>query len=464
MKPRILIVDDSEINRAMLQDILSEFYDITEAPNGIEAVNLLRDELHTFSLVLLDIVMPEMDGFEVLGYMNKYHWIEEVPVVMISTENFSSYISSAYELGAVDFITRPFDVAVVRRRVRNTIAVYGSQRRLAMMVAEQMYERGRSERLMISLLSRLIGTGENTEFPAMAEVTAAAEIMLGRIQEKAEQKLPEDLSRENLLRVVIGLALCRTDKAVLDDNFCRIKEEYGRRENRAGEEAQLSVQIAELAWNYVDLISIQGSKRLSHSQAAEAILSGKKGRFSPLVMSSFEECCDEINLRIISDRKSKGGEELSDFDMQADMGSLMKKIEKTDDMTFTTQIFQQIEVEKKKAQFFSEMVPEIIFVYSDRPQTLTFRPSDAEMLGLSSIIPEPRTDKKTASSRNGRVIMKILEEASSRGDSENPDLETERNLLIGGVETSCRIVCRSIWITASDTPKYMGAVGSIRIL
>lgn len=127
---KILIVDDSDMNRAILADMLDEQYEILEAENGVEAVKFLQTHGTEISLVLLDIVMPQMDGFEVLAMMNRYHWIEEIPVIMISAENSHSVVERAYELGATDYISRPFDEVIVCRRVINTIMLYSKQKQL----------------------------------------------------------------------------------------------------------------------------------------------------------------------------------------------------------------------------------------------------------------------------------------------------------------------------------------------
>lgn len=127
IKKKILIVDDSEMNRMILSDILEEF-EIFEAKDGLEAIKILQKMSRDLSLVLLDIVMPSMDGFGVLEVMNKRHWIEDVPVVMISAESSSSVIEKAYELGVTDFISRPFASSIVYRRVNNTIMLYAKQK------------------------------------------------------------------------------------------------------------------------------------------------------------------------------------------------------------------------------------------------------------------------------------------------------------------------------------------------
>ncbi len=108
-KERILIVDDSEMNRMILADMLEDQYEILEAADGAQGISILQQMSSQISLVLLDIVMPEMDGFEVLAVMNQKKWIEDVPVIMISAESMPSYVQRAYELGVTDYISRPFD-------------------------------------------------------------------------------------------------------------------------------------------------------------------------------------------------------------------------------------------------------------------------------------------------------------------------------------------------------------------
>ena len=134
-KERILIADDSAMNRAILTEMLGDGYEILEAEDGRQAVSILQTDA-SIDLLLLDIMMPNMDGFDVLTMMNKYHWIDEIPVIMISAENASSFVERAYDLGATDYISRPFDMAVVRRRVINTLMLYAKQKRLVRLGAE----------------------------------------------------------------------------------------------------------------------------------------------------------------------------------------------------------------------------------------------------------------------------------------------------------------------------------------
>lgn len=138
---KVLIVDDSEMNRLILSDILSDKFQILEAADGVEAIRMLKRYNDEISIMLLDLVMPNMDGFEVLRAMNQGHWIEDIPVIMISAETSDSYIEQAYDLGVTDFINRPFNVSVVQKRVANTIMLYDKQRNLVKLVTEQVYEK-----------------------------------------------------------------------------------------------------------------------------------------------------------------------------------------------------------------------------------------------------------------------------------------------------------------------------------
>lgn len=154
--PQLLVVDDSEMNREILKEILGKEYRILEACDGEEALKMLEQYGTEISLVLLDIIMPKMDGFEVLAYMNRDKWIEDIPVIMISSEGSESYIRRAYELGASDYISRPFDAKVVYQRVINMIKLYAKQRRLIHLVTDQIYEKEKNNRMMTGILSQIV--------------------------------------------------------------------------------------------------------------------------------------------------------------------------------------------------------------------------------------------------------------------------------------------------------------------
>lgn len=155
-KQKVLIVDDSEMNRLLLQDILGDEYELAEVKNGAEAVAFLNGSAAKTDLVLLDIVMPEMDGFTFLEEMNRKGWIKDIPVIMISAENLSASVVRAYDLGVSDFIGRPFDADIVRKRVKNTIMLYAKQKKLMNMITRQIYEKERQSGLMVAVLSHIV--------------------------------------------------------------------------------------------------------------------------------------------------------------------------------------------------------------------------------------------------------------------------------------------------------------------
>ena len=153
---KILIVDDSELNRSLLADILDADFETVEAEDGLQACAYLQEHELEVSLVLLDIVMPHMDGFEVLAMMNRKGWIKTMPVIMISAETGSSYIDRAYDLGAVDYISRPFDERTVLHRVNSNYMLSIKQKEMSDLFSSQVYEHERDNRLMIQILSHIV--------------------------------------------------------------------------------------------------------------------------------------------------------------------------------------------------------------------------------------------------------------------------------------------------------------------
>ncbi len=155
-KQKILIVDDSEMNRSILADILEDKYDIIETEDGVECVAAIKKYGTEISVVLLDVVMPRMDGFGVLDLMNQHHWIDEIPVIMISSESAQTFVERAYDMGVNDFISRPFDALIVRRRVINTILLYAKQKKLTDLLVTQLMEKEERSNLMVDILSHIV--------------------------------------------------------------------------------------------------------------------------------------------------------------------------------------------------------------------------------------------------------------------------------------------------------------------
>lgn len=184
--PQLLVVDDSEMNREILKEILGKEYQILEACDGEEALKMLEQYGTEISLVLLDIIMPKMDGFEVLAYMNRDKWIEDIPVIMISSEGSESYIRRAYELGASDYISRPFDAKVVYQRVINMIKLYAKQRRLIHLVTDQIYEKEKNNRMMTGILSQIVEFRNGESGLHVLHINILTQLLLEKLTRKSE--------------------------------------------------------------------------------------------------------------------------------------------------------------------------------------------------------------------------------------------------------------------------------------
>ena len=340
LKQQILIVDDSEINREILKEILKEDYRILEAANGEECLEQLERSGTGISLVLLDIVMPEMDGFEVLAAMNQNHWIEDIPVIMISSEDSDSYIRRAYEMGVSDYISRPFDAKIVYQRVLNMIKLYAKQRRLIHLVTRQIYEKERNNRMMIGILSQIVEFRNGESGLHVIHINLITQLLLeqlvkktGKYQLSWEDRLliatasalhdigkigiderilnkPGKLTKEEFeimkAHTLIGaqmldnLDMYRNEKLLkLAYEICRWHHERydgkGYPDGLVGEEIPISAQVVSLADVYDALVSERVYKKaFSHEKALEMIRNGECGTFNPLLLQCMTEAQDKL--------------------------------------------------------------------------------------------------------------------------------------------------------------------------
>ena len=214
-KSTILIVDDSELNRTVLADILGDEYNFIEAENGARAIELLRT--HTdIDLILLDMVMPEMNGFDVLTAMNNNRQIEDIPVVMISAENGIEHIERAYDLGVTDYISRPFDCMVVRRRVVNALVLPAKQKRLMRLAAEQIYEKEKISDLMINIFSHIVEFRNGESGPHVLHIRTITEVLLNRLVQKTDRY---SLTQEDIQLISSASALHDIGKVSIPDEI-----------------------------------------------------------------------------------------------------------------------------------------------------------------------------------------------------------------------------------------------------
>ena len=179
-KQKILIVDDSEINRAMLKEILGEGYEYLEAENGLRAIEILRRRTD-IALVLLDLIMPEMDGFDVLRVMQCYAWQEEIPVIVISAAEDTRSVERAYDMGVADYIRRPFNLTVTQRRVSNALTLYARQKHLVHLAEEQVYEREKTNSAIINILSHVVESRNFESGTHILHVRTITDILLRQL-------------------------------------------------------------------------------------------------------------------------------------------------------------------------------------------------------------------------------------------------------------------------------------------
>lgn len=344
-KYKILIADDSEMNREILSSILGDEFDILEAADGKECISVIRKYGRDIALVLLDIVMPEMDGFEVLEFMNKYEWIDDIPVIMISSEDSAASVKKAYEMGVSDYINRPFDVEVVHRRVFNTIKLYAKQRRLIALITNQVYEKEKNNRILIEILSQIVEfrNGEsgrhvlnvniitgilleqltqitdkyNISWSDRLIITTAASLhdigKIGineKILNKAGRLTPQEIEKIKE-HTVIGASILENMELFKDEELvktayqiCRWHHERydgrGYPDGLKGEEIPVSAQVVALADVYDALVSRRVYKKsYSHEEAMKMILGGECGAFNPVFLQCLTEAQDKIKESIV---------------------------------------------------------------------------------------------------------------------------------------------------------------------
>ena len=346
-KQKILIVDDSEINRALLAEILEEQYEITEAENGSEAISLLSKRRSDFSLLLLDIIMPDMDGFEVLAYINNYHWNDSLAVMMISADDSPANIKRAYELGAFDYISRPFDPIIVQRRISNTMLLFARQQRLEKIITEQFQEQDKNNELMISILSHIVEfrNGESglhvlhintitkclleqlvrvTDEYSLSPVdislisTASALHDIGKISISDSilnkpGRLTEEEFEEIKTHTVIGVNMLsdlpieqqEAPLVKVASEICRWHHERydgkGYPDGLKGEEIPIAAQVVSLADVYDALISERCYKKAySYKKALNMILEGQCGAFNPTLLLCLQEISERLEKELMA--------------------------------------------------------------------------------------------------------------------------------------------------------------------
>ena len=497
-KQKILIADDSEMNRSILADMLEDDYEIMEVENGVQAVAAIEKYGVDLSLLLLDIVMPEMDGFGVLMVMNEHKWIEHLPVIMISAENSPAYIDRAYEMGATDFIVRPFNEMVVRRRVVNTILLYAKQKKLMDMVADQIYEKEKSSNMMIDILSHIVEFRNGESGWHVRHVHTLTELLLEHLIRKTDRY---DISQEDISIISMASALHDIGKIAIDEKIlnkpgrftdeefeimkthsaiggdllcdlplyqneplvkcareiCRWHHERydgrGYPDGLKGDEIPISAQIVALADVYDALTSERCYKKaIPHEEAVRMILEGKCGTFNPLLMECLTDIADQLPTELQQEITPEASNMRSFHNVAQEMLNHAE-------LTASERTLQLLEKEREKYSFFAAMSKEIQFEYNVSPSILTLTPWSAKKLSTNEIIAEPRKSdsvKDILGQENWELLSKKLRNTGR----ENPVVTHDCKINFQGEQRWSRIVAHAMW-TQEEPHVYPGAIGKV---
>ena len=494
---RILIVDDSEMNRDMLSDMLSDDYDIVEAADGEEALSILKERVYDIDLVLLDIIMPAVDGFGVLDVMKRYHWIDNTPVIMISSETSQSYIRKAFELGVTDYIIRPFDSFIIHKRVSNTLMLYRKQKKLLSALEEQVYENEKNNSMMINVLAHIVEFRNGENGMHVHHIKQLTSILLQNLIEKTDKYR---LTENDILLISTASSLHDIGKISIDDKIlnkpgrltaeefevikthsiigaemlqdlhnthnyplfdkayeiCRWHHERydgkGYPDGLKGEEIPISAQVTSLADVYDALTSNRCYKKaFSHEKAMEMILDGQCGAFNPVLLQCLKDCEKQILA------------ELSDsIDTTQDDRLLIRATEElvenkisSDKIDFSA----HLPIAARDCwNFFSDGSGEIQFEYDAILDVLRLTKYGAKVLGLQELTMHPRGLKQGY--LGAQNIQTILDAMQSEASLEKPVVKIKKHISLNGPRRWYEIRIRTLW-SNEENPKYTGILGRI---
>ena len=338
-RQKILIVDDSEFNRDMLKEILRETYNYLEAENGNQAIQIMGEN-PGIDLMLLDINMPQMNGFEVLKWMNQSRCIDETPVIMISSEDAVDTMRKAYELGITDYITRPFDSVIVKKRVQNTLGLYMNQKHLINVVYDQVYEKEENNNIMIRIMSNILGSRNSESREHILHIKTATEMMLRQLVKVTDAyplteadialittasslhdigkiRIPEEILNkpgrltDEEFKIMkkhseLGAAIIKDMDFPQDHPLVHTAWEISRWHHERwdgkgypdglkGEEIPISAQVVSIVDVYDALTSERCYKKaFDHDTAIQMILDGQCGQFNPILLM----CLKELSLQL----------------------------------------------------------------------------------------------------------------------------------------------------------------------
>lgn len=497
IKRKILVVDDSEMNRSLLSDMLSGKYEILEAENGLEASEILQNREHEIALMLLDIVMPKMDGFELLAVMNKNGWIKNIPVITISSETVPSYVEKAYDLGVQDYISRPFDERIVQRRVNNILMLFSKQQELFNIVVEQFQEREKENTLMIDILSNIVESRNGESGPHVLHIRILTEMLLKQLLEKTNKypitkldipvisnasslhdigkmALPMEILNKPGRLTAEEFAVMKThslEGAKLLENIpmweeeplvkigyeiCRWHHERydgkGYPDGLVGDEIPIAAQVVSIADVYDALRSSRVYKpSYSHEKTMNMIMNGECGVFNPILLECLNEISDELEEALnVSSGSNITREKIAQMvEQQFEKG----------DINISDRTLRLLEKERMKYRFFANISQEIQFEYIKVPEMFTLSEWSAEYLGVPEVITDPKESvlgTEIFRRDDFEQLLQVLEEEEWK---ENV-LQMEYMISINGRKRWHRVIAKAIW-SETEPSEFVEAIGKI---
>lgn len=492
----ILIVDDSAMNRMLLSDILADTYNIIEAEDGEQAIAILQQHASEISIVVLDMVMPKVDGFGVLEAMNENRWIQFLPVVSISTESSPEFVERAYSLGVTDFINRPFDELIVIRRVSNTIKLYAKQRKLTNMVANEIFEKERNGSLMITILSHIVEFRNGESGMHVMNIGTLTEILLNQISKKDDKyylpyaerdlivkasalhdigkiSIPEEvLNKPGKLtdeefeamkqHTVIGYQML-SDLGFQDEPLVKVSREItrwhherydgrGYPDGLKGDEIPLSAQIVSLADVYDALTSERVYKpAFSHEKAIQMILNGECGAFNPLLLECLVEAQDAIRQGLAQPNRA--------FNSYEDLKSIAPAIQDAETLDVTEYALDQLENEREKNHFLTEISRQLQFDYNKSLDLLHIPVWAAKRLGTPAQIKDPLHTEALANLIS-HDLVELLSKAITETTPQDPLVRLDCSVTSNGEAYDCIIITKTVW-SQEEEPILVGIIGKI---
>lgn len=491
LKEKILIADDSEMNQMLLEEILSDKYEYVMAKDGTEAVDILEKN-DDIDLVMLDINMPKMDGFGVLEIMNLRHWISEVPVIIISSENDVDFIRRGYDLGASDYISRPFDLTVVRRRVENTIMLYARQKRLVRLVEEQVYEREKTNNTMINILSHVIEYRNNESGQHILHVRMMTDILLRRLIEITDKyPLTEtDISMIASVSALHDIGKISVPKAILNKpgkldpeeweimkshaaigdsmlydigmqqsetlmnlahEICRWHHERwdgrGYPDGLKGDEIPISAQVVAMADVYDALTSERCYKKsFDHATAIKMITNGECGAFNPLLIQCLLDVQDQLFENMHTDPRR--------FDYRQEAKRLSDEMLEQKELMPNNRAHSLLTFEQKKAEFFAEQCGGIQFEFDHWTNTVHLKDWNAPVdQREKSMYLTEWNDVSLLSEKDWLALREKLKATTP----ERPEVKMIVQIPVNGEYRWQRLTAKSLWTTKYKN--YAGVLG-----